>query len=314
MPGRKRLRPVAERTGLAGDRRTEQFCKFDQFFVATAPGDFVADADERILRFNKHARRFLDILLVGTDAHGHVEFAAFPDLRLGVLVERIGRQRQEHRSARRRRSKFQRAPRGLGHRRCRLRLPVPLGNRLGHQLVVIDFLPLIAAEFVLTDRGDRNQHRNLIFVGVDHLRHGIGQADIGDHDHAGAPRRARVAVRHGGDRAFLYALDDRDLGYIDERVEDRMIARRRIEEDVFDAGRLELFDEQLAAVAFDFTDRRGRRRRGGSSCFAAARTERCEILRHRLGGDRAHAERAQAGDELSARQALIEVLFDQFLH
>ena len=313
MPRRERLRPVAERSGLAGDRRAKQLGQFDQLLFAAAPGDFVADADERILGLDQHARRFLDILLVGADTHRHIEFAALPDLRFGVLGERIGRQRQEHGAAGRRRGEFQGAPRGLRHRLRRLRLPVPFGDRLGHQLVVVDLLPLIAAKLVLADRGDRDQHRDLVLVGIHHLRHGVGQADIGDHDNAGAPRRARVAVRHAGDRAFLHALDDLDLRHVDERVEDRMIAGRRIEEDIFDAGRLELLDEQLAAVALDFTDRR-RRRRGGSRRFATARTEWREILRHRLGGHRAHAERAQAGHQLAARQTLIEVLFDQLLH
>ena len=189
MPGRERFRPIAEIAHLAGDRRAEQLGELEQLLLAAAPGDLVADADQRVLRFDQHARRLLDVVLVGTDAHRHVELAALPDLRLGMTVQRIGRQRQEHRPARRRRSEFQAAPRGLGDRRGRLRLPEPFGDRLRHQLVMIGLLPLVAAERVLIDRRDCDQHRNLVLPGVDHLGHGVGQADIGDDDDAGAARR-----------------------------------------------------------------------------------------------------------------------------
>ncbi len=192
MPGRERLRPIAERSGLAGNRRAEQFGKLDQFLLAAAPGDLVADAEQRIFGFDEPARGLLDVFLVGANAHRHVEFAALPDLRLAVLLERVGRQGEEHRPAGRRRGEFQGAARGFRHRFRRLRLPEPFGDRLGHQFVVVDLLPLIAAQLVLTDRGDRDQHRNLVLKSVDHLRHGVGQADIGDDDDAGAPRRARI--------------------------------------------------------------------------------------------------------------------------
>ena len=164
--------------------------------------------------------------------------------------------------------------------------------------MVVGLLPLIAAKRVLIDRRDGDQHRNLVLEGVDHLGHGVGQADIGDHDHAGASRGARVTVRHGGHGAFLNALDEFDLGHVDERIEDGMVAGGGIEEDIFDAGRLQLLNEQLAAVALDFADCRRRDRLAG--CRSAALPEGREILRHSLGGDAAHADRAQAGDKLPA--------------
>ena len=156
MPGRERFRPIAEVAHLAGDRRAEKLGKLDQFLLAATPGDFVADADQRVLCLDQHARGFLDIVFVGADAHRYVELAALPDLRLGTPVQRIGRQRQEHRAAWRRGSEFQPAPRGLGDRRGRLRLPEPFGDRLGHQLVMIGLLPLIAAECVLIHRRHRD--------------------------------------------------------------------------------------------------------------------------------------------------------------
>ena len=108
---------------------------------------------------------------------------------------------------------------------------------------MIGLLPLVAAERVLIDGGHRDQHRNLVLPGVDHLGHGVGQTDIGDDHHAGAPRRPRIAVGHGDHGAFLNAFDQIDLRHVDQRVEDRMVAGRGIEEDVLDARRLELLDE-----------------------------------------------------------------------
>ena len=163
--------------------------------------------------------------------------------------------------------------------------------------MMVGLLPLVAPQRVLIDRRDRNQHRNLVLPGVDHLGHGIGQADIGDDNDAGAAGGARITVGHGDHGAFLNAFDQVDLRHVDQRIEDRMIAGRGIEEDVLDAGGLELLDKQPATVALDFADRGGnrlgRRRRalGG----------RGKILRHRFGRHGAHAERAQSGDKLPAR-------------
>ena len=162
---------------------------------------------------------------------------------------------------------------------------------------MIGLLPLVAAERVLIDGGDRDQHRNLVLPGIDHLGHGIGQADIGDDDDAGAAGGPRIAVGHGDHGAFLNAFDQIDLRHVDQRIEDRMIAGRGIEEDVLDARRLELLDEQSSAIALDLADRGGGRlgRRRG------ALGGRGKILRHRFGRHGAHAERAQSGDKLPAR-------------
>ena len=81
MPRRERLRPEAERSRLAGDRQAEQLGELDQLLVGAAPGDLVADAHQRVLRLEQHARGLLDVVLVGTDAHRHVELRLVPDRR-----------------------------------------------------------------------------------------------------------------------------------------------------------------------------------------------------------------------------------------
>jgi hypothetical protein len=175
--------------------------------------------------------------------------------------------------------------------------------------VVVGLLELVAAQRILIDRGHRDQQRNLVLPAIDHLGHRVRQADIGDDYDTGAPRCAGIAVGHRHHGAFLDALDQMNLGHVDQCVENRMVAGRGIEEDVFDARRLELRHEQRAAIALDVADG------GGSRCGARlALAQWREILRYRLCRDAAHAERAQPGDQLPPRQALVEILFDQFLH
>ena len=172
---------------------------------------------------------------------------------------------------------------------------------------MIGLLEQIAAECVLLHRGDRDHDRDLVLPAVDHLRHGVGQADICDDDDAGLARCAGIAVGHGDHGAFVDALDQLDRGLVDERVEDRIVAGRRIEEDMLDARGLELLHEQRAAGALHLAH-------GGGGRGGRALPEGLERLRHRLGGDGAHAERAQAGHKLPARHAVVEILLDEILH
>ena len=111
------------------------------------------------------------------------------------------------------------------------------------------------------------------------------------------PGGARIAVGHGNHGAFLNAFDQIDLRHVDQRIEDRMIAGRGIEENMLDAGRLELLDKQSSAIALDLADRGGGSVRHGRGALRG----RGEILRHRFGCHSAHAERAQSGDKLPAR-------------
>jgi len=166
-------------------------------------------------------------------------------------------------------------------------------------------LEQVAPERVLLDRGDGDQDRNLVLPAVDHLRHRIGQTDIGDDDDAGLARRARITVGHGDHGAFVDALDEVDRGLVHERVEDRIIARRRVEEDVLHAGGLELLHEQRAARSLHCAHSGGGRR---------ALAERLERLRHRLDRGGAHAERAQPGHQLPARHPMVQILLDQLFH
>ena len=79
MAGRKRLRPEAERASLAGDGQAEELGEIDQLLAGAAPAGFVADAHQRVLGLEQHARGLGDVVLVGTDAHGHVELGLVPD-------------------------------------------------------------------------------------------------------------------------------------------------------------------------------------------------------------------------------------------
>jgi len=170
---------------------------------------------------------------------------------------------------------------------------------------MIALLEQVAAERVLLHRGDGDQDRDLVLPAVDHLRHGVGQTDIGDDDDAGLARGAGVAVGHGDHGAFVDALDQMDGGLVHQRIEDRIVAGRRVEEDVLDAGSLKLLHEERAARSLHLAHGGGGRR---------ALAEGLERLRHRLDGGGAHAERAEGGRELPAGHAVVEILLDQFFH
>ena len=174
MSRRERPRPVTQRTVLAGHRNAEQLSQFDDLLAGAAPGQLVADAHQRILRFDQRPRRLLDGLLVGPDVHRHIELRMIPDAGRRLFTQHIGRQRQKHWTARRCRRELhaaadRRRDRGRGHR-----LPEPLGDRPCHRLGMVGILELVAAHVVLFDRSDRDQQRDLIFPTVDHLGHGIG--------------------------------------------------------------------------------------------------------------------------------------------
>jgi hypothetical protein len=170
---------------------------------------------------------------------------------------------------------------------------------------MVGLLEQVAAERVLLHRGDGDEDRNLVLPAVDHLRHGVGQTDIGDDDDAGLARGAGVAVGHGDHGAFVNALDQVDGGLVDERIEDRIVAGRRVEEDVLDAGGFKLLHKERAARSLHLAHARGGR---------GALAEGLERLRHRLDGGGAHAERAEGGRELPAGHPMVEILLDQFFH
>ena len=101
MLGRERPRPEAQRSALSGHRHSEQLGKLDQFLAGAAPGRLIADAHQRVLRFDEHARCSDDVVLVRTNAHRHIELRLGPDVGGGLLAQRVGRKRQEYRAARR---------------------------------------------------------------------------------------------------------------------------------------------------------------------------------------------------------------------
>ena len=92
---------------------------------------------------------------------------------------------------------------------------------------MVGLLEQVAAERVLLDGSGNHQDRDPVLPAVDHLGHGVGQADIGDDDDAGLTRRPRIAVRHRDHGALVDALDQLDGGLVHQRVEDRIVASRQ---------------------------------------------------------------------------------------
>jgi hypothetical protein len=169
------------------------------------------------------------------------------------------------------------------------------------------FLRPVAADLLLRECADDQEQGDAVFIGVDELGHAVWQADIGNAADADFARQSRIAVRHGDDHAFLHAFDELNRRLIDESIENRCVAGRRIEEVIFNPGCLELLQIELPAGAGDVPHGAGRVRRG----LGAHRRER---LRHSVGGNGAQPGRAQVRHQGPARDALIKVLLDQFLH
>jgi hypothetical protein len=90
------------------------------------------------------------------------------------------------------------------------------------------------------------------------------------------------------------------IGLVDERVKDREVASRRIEEDEFDAGRPELLHEQRAAGALHLAHR-GRGAAAKRDCAIALTAT--ELI--------PSAERPVAA---AARNSVCQILLDQVLH
>src|SRR5262249_61814976 len=80
---------------------------------------------------------------------GHVELGLVPDGGGRLLAQRVGRQREEDRTAGRRRRELHAAAHGFWNRGGRLRRPVPFGDGLGHDLAMVAFLEQVAPERVL---------------------------------------------------------------------------------------------------------------------------------------------------------------------
>ncbi len=101
--------------------------------LGAAPGDLVADADERVACASISARAaFSTSSLSGRMRIGTSNLAWSQICGLGLTAQRVGRQREEHRAAGRGRGELHAAPSRLRDRLRRLRLPVPLGDRLRH--------------------------------------------------------------------------------------------------------------------------------------------------------------------------------------
>ena len=185
--------------------------------------------------------------------------------------------------------------------------PIPFGDRLQHRLLMVVILWVVAAHRGLAESRHDEQHRYAVLVGIDELRHSVGKPDIGDARHSRLAREPRIAVGHRDDGALLHALDQGDFRHVDQRVVDGRIAGRRVEEDVFHVGRLELLDEEHPAGAANVAHRAGR----GLGCLRAHRSER---LGHRFRRNRAQSDCAQARHERATRDPVIEILLDQVFH
>jgi hypothetical protein len=140
----ERLRPEA---GFPPGPRPAgpQLGKLDQLLVGAAPGGLVAHAHQQVLRLEQHACGLGDVVLVGTDAHRHVE----PAWTMMVEVaspQHVGGQRED-RSAGGSRRRLHAAAHGLRIEPwfCR---PVPFRDGLGHHLAMVGLLEQVAAERV----------------------------------------------------------------------------------------------------------------------------------------------------------------------
>jgi hypothetical protein len=172
---------------------------------------------------------------------------------------------------------------------------------------VLVFLRPVAADLLLRECPDDQEQGDAILVGVDQLGHAVRQTNIGNAADADLARKPRIAVRHCDNHTLLHALDERNSGFIDKCVEDGRVSCRWIEEVILDAGRFELLQIELSARAGYVAN--GSRRSGRS-----VRAHRRECLRDGVGGCCAQPGRAQIRHQRAARNALIKILLDQFLH
>ncbi len=226
MRARKRRRV---RNEFEIDRRAEHFRELDQLRMRAALRHDVAGHDDRALRPRQDRGRRLDGGAVAANVRRNPRRRH--QIKVGVGAQDVARQREEHRSGRRR-------ERGLGgamhdarqvgeamhlgrplHQRPRDRRQVRHQDRLGH---VEDLL-------VLT-RGDQDRRARLLGV-VEHA-HGVAQARRGvEIAHRELSGRLGVAVRHRHDGGFLQAQHVADLVLGRERIHERQLGGAGIAED-----------------------------------------------------------------------------------
>ncbi len=304
---RERLRPIAL-PGLAAHREAEQLGELHDFAFGVVLGDLVADREQRVLRLDQHLGDGLDVLVIRPDLHRDIEEAAVIDRGRRLAAQQIVRDREEDGAGRRRLREFQDAPRHIGDVRRRFRQPPILGDRRHHLLLMLVILRVVAAFDLGAESGDRQQHRNVILVAVDELRHAVRQADIGDMGNAELARQPRIAVGHRDHRAFLDALDELDLGDVDQRVIERRVAGRRIEEDVFHASGFELLHVKRAAIATHLADRAA-----GRGLLRHGRRDR-QRIDDRFRHPTRQAGRTEAPHQRAPRNSILQILLDEIFH
>ena len=168
-------------------------------------------------------------------------------LDVGLLLEHVDRQADEHRPGRRVGGDLQRAVHDQRELVGALDLHAPLGERRGHgHQVVAEHRPPQPQPGVLLPRRHHEGGARLERV-VEHperIAQAGGHVDV---DHADPPARLRVVAGGAERHALVQGHDVAQLRIVQQRVEDGALGRAGVAEDVLDPVAEETLHEDLLA-------------------------------------------------------------------
>ena len=237
---RRERRRIGDQLGI--DRRADQLGQLDQLGERAALRDRVARHDHRAFRRGEKLRGGLDRGAVA--ARARRDARRRHQVEIGLVLQDVAGQRQEHRPGRRR-------ERGLGgamHQQRQVLQPMHLARpfhqraRDRRQLGIEDRLGPVEVLVVLAG-GDEDRRAGLLRV-VQHA-HRVAEAgrDVQVHDRELAGG-LRVAVRHRHHGGFLQAEHVAHLVVDRERVHQRQLGGAGIAEQHIDTFLLQQFQER----------------------------------------------------------------------